>query len=120
LVREMAQTAALAQRAWRDAREASDFAAFAPWLEKVFDLSRAKAACYDPDPAAAYDALLDEYEPGATAAPLEVVFADLRQRLTPLIAEVVAARGGEVDPLEGVRVPVPAQLEFNRGVAGRI
>ena len=120
LVREMAQTAALAQRAWRDAREASDFAAFAPWLEKVFALSRAKAACYDPDPAAAYDALLDEYEPGATAAPLEVVFADLRQRLTPLIAEVVEARGCEVDPLEGVRVPVPAQLEFNRGVAGRI
>ena len=40
LVREMAQATALAQRAWRDAREASDFSAFAPWLEKVIELAR--------------------------------------------------------------------------------
>ena len=33
-----------------------------------------------------YDALLDEFEPGARAADLEPVFADLRARLTPLVA----------------------------------
>src|SRR5690554_358979 len=120
LVRELAQTTALAQRAWRDAREASDFSAFAPWLEKVMGLVREKAACYDPSPGRAYDVLLDEYEPGAQAGQLQRVFDDLRERLAPLIAEVVEARGAERDQLEGVVVPVPRQVEFNRLVLERI
>ena len=121
LVRELAQTAALAQRAWRDAREASDFAAFAPWLEKTFELARAKAACYRPDePAAAYDALLDEYEPDATAPPLERVFGELRTRLAPLIAEIVDRGPPPPGPLDGLRIPVARQIEFNRLVATRI
>jgi carboxypeptidase Taq len=121
LVRELAQTAALAQRAWRDAREASDFAAFAPWLDKTLELARAKAACYRPgQAAAAYDALLDEYEPDATAAPLEQVFGELRSRLTPLIAEVAERGRPPAGPLDGLRIPVPLQVDLNRIVAARI
>jgi carboxypeptidase Taq len=121
LVRELAQTAALAQRAWRDAREASDFGSFAPWLEKTLELARAKAACYRPgEPRAAYDALLDEYEPDATAGPLERLFGELRGRLAPLIAEIVEARPPSAGPLDGLRVPVARQIEFNRVVASSI
>lgn len=119
LVREIAQTAALAQRAWRDAREADDFARFAPWLEKSFALARAKARCYHPE-APPYDTLLDEYEPDASAEPLVKIFAELRDRLTPLIAEVGARDATAPGPLDGLSIPIPGQVELNRFVAERI
>jgi carboxypeptidase Taq len=37
LVREFAEVTTLAMHRWRDARENSDFAAFAPWLQRVVD-----------------------------------------------------------------------------------
>lgn len=121
LVRELAQTAALAQRAWRDAREGSDFARFAPWLTRNLELARAKAECYRPgEPEAGYDALMDEYEPDATAEPLERIFGALRERLTPLIAEITAVGPPPEGPLDGLRIPVARQIDFNRLVTARI
>lgn len=119
LVREIAQTAALSQRAWRDAREASDFGSFAPWLEKSFDLARQKALCYRPD-APVYDTLLDEYEPDATAEPLVQIFSELRARLTPLIAEAAPRHARLSTPIDGLTIPVSKQMELNRFVAQRI
>ena len=121
LVRDLAQTAALSQNAWRAAREASDFSSFAPWLEKTLALARDKAACYRGDgDGSDYDALLDEYEPDATAEPLERVFGELRSRLTPLIAEITGARPPTAGPLDALEIPVPRQIELNRLVAARI
>ena len=120
LVRELAQTAALSQRAWRDARETSDFSTFAPWLGKTLELARAKAACYRPDADDGYDGLLDEYEPGASAATLETIFGELRARLAPLIAEIAEQGPPAPGPLDALSIPVPLQIEFNRAVASRI
>jgi carboxypeptidase Taq len=122
LVREIAQTGALAQQAWRDAREASDFARFAPWLQKTYDLARARGECYRPGATAAegYEALMDEYEPGATVEPLVGIFAELRERLTPLIAEITAAAGSAAGPLDGLKIPTDRQMAFDRQVAERI
>ncbi len=38
LVEELARVTTRAQQVWQEAREASDFAAFAPWLEQVVKL----------------------------------------------------------------------------------
>ena len=69
LVEELSRTEVLAQQAWAEARRKSDFPAFEPWLAKTLDLKRRQADCIGfaatGDP---YDALLDEYEPGETAA----------------------------------------------------
>jgi len=67
LVEELARVTTRAQQVWQEARQADDFAAFRPWLEKVVALLRQKAQAigYKSVP---YDALLDEYEPGATTA----------------------------------------------------
>ena len=110
LVRALAETCSLALAAWRDARERSDFAAFAPWLDRILELARQKAACLAPhgDP---YDALLDEYEPGATAASVEQTFASLRPHLVELVA-VAASASKEPASLDGLRVPVDRQQEF--------
>src|SRR4051794_13190778 len=43
LVREAAEVSSLAMNVWREARERNDYAAFAPWLEKIVVLSRRTA-----------------------------------------------------------------------------
>src|SRR5690242_3780473 len=67
LVEELARVTTHAQQVWQEARQANDFAAFQPWLEKIVALKRQEAAAvgYTHVP---YDALLDEFEPGATTA----------------------------------------------------
>jgi carboxypeptidase Taq len=84
LVEELARVTTRAQQAWQEARAANDFPAFRPWLEKVVALKReeAQAVSFKGHP---YDALLDEYEPGATAAEITKVFAGLSAELVPLI-----------------------------------
>jgi carboxypeptidase Taq len=121
LVREFAETTSRALEAWRGARERSDFAAFAPWLERVLELNRAKAECYGvPEGGDAYDALLDEFEPGMTSAEVARTFSALRAGLAPLIAEV--ARSGRKPEMRLARVGVPRerQVELNRRVLERI
>jgi carboxypeptidase Taq len=96
LAAELAKTTSLAHRVWAQARADEDVAAFLPMLEKVVDLRREEAAAIagDTDP---YDALLDDYEPGATGASLSAMFDALRPRL-------VALRAAILDQ------PAPAQL----------
>jgi carboxypeptidase Taq len=89
LVAELSRVTSLAQEAWKDARQRSDFAGFAPWLEQVMTLTRRKAQCYGvPAAGELYDALLDEYEPGARAADIESVFKPLGARLAALVKDL--------------------------------
>jgi carboxypeptidase Taq len=89
LVRELSVASSRSVSAWADARAADDFASFAGPLERVLALKRREAEAIGIG-AEPYDALLDEFEPGARAADLEPVFADLRARLAPLVAEAAA------------------------------
>jgi carboxypeptidase Taq len=95
LVAELAKVASQAQEVWKEARKKSDFAMFAPWLEKMYALTRRKAECYQVGTAAPsaelYDTLLDEYEPGITAKQVEGIFTPLRARLAELIGKVEAS-----------------------------
>ncbi len=121
LVRAFAETTTVAQYEWRAARERSDFAAFAPWLEKVVDLNRQKAACLaTPDSSDPYDALLDDFEPGMKTADIVRIFTDLRGRLAPLIAEIASSASGPSDRVQRISIPIERQAAFNRGVAARI
>jgi carboxypeptidase Taq len=89
LVEEWARTTSLAQDVWKEARKASDFAKFAPWLEKVVGLARRRAECLQSRKGGElYDALLDEYEPRATAKEIEEMFKPLRTRLSGLISSL--------------------------------
>ncbi|MHC4064999.1 MAG: carboxypeptidase M32 [Planctomycetota bacterium] len=90
LVKEIAHTSALAKNAWAKARTESDFGAFAPLLSKMLDLKRTEAEHigYADEP---YDALLDEFEPGASTAEVAKVFADLGEQLVPLVRAIAEA-----------------------------
>lgn len=93
LVEEWARTSALATEVWKKARAASDFKVFEPSLTKMIGLARRKAECYGwATGGEPYDALLDEYEPGATAREVESIFTPLRTRLSDLI-QTIASKG---------------------------
>lgn len=81
------QLLAEASQVWHDAKLADDYAAFAPFLDKIIaynrQLARRKDALKPP-----YDVLLDGYEEGLTQADLDPFFDLLRRKLTPVILEV--------------------------------
>ena len=87
LVEEWARVTAVAQQQWAESRRNDDYAAFAPWLERIFALARERADAVGYD-GARYDALLDDYEPGMTTDRVTALFANLRSRLVPLVASL--------------------------------
>lgn len=96
LVEELADVTSGAQQAWASARRHNDFARLVPWLQKVVALKRDEAealrgckASHTSD--GCYDALLEEYESGASAAALSDLFATLRKELTPLLQRIQGA-----------------------------
>ncbi len=121
LVAELTRTSSQAIEAWKEARRDSDFSAFRPWLEKQVELNVRKATCYGaPTGGELYDALIEDYEPGITAADIERIFRPLRDALAPLIAAVVdAPRSPDAAPQQ-VRLPIEKQQAFSRLVAERL
>jgi len=99
LASEIARVTSASQQVWADAREANDFASFAPTLEKVLDLRRQEAACLA-DGGDLYDALLNDYEPGAKSGPLADLLGRLRPGLTDLRG-AIADKGNDVKTVQG-------------------
>jgi carboxypeptidase Taq len=90
LAAEIARVTSLAHGIWAAARRDADFAAFAPTLARIVALNReeAEAVAMGGD---LYDALLDEFEPGATQAFLTEMFDQLRPRLVALRDKILGA-----------------------------
>lgn len=90
LAAEIARVTSISQGEWAEARAANDVAAFLPTFQKVVDLKREEGQALA-DGGDIYDAMLDDYEPGATGAELSAMFAALRPGLVELRAAVRAA-----------------------------
>lgn len=116
LAADLARAAALGQEVWIAARAESDFQAFAPTLERIVALKRAEADCLAEDGMSGYDALLDGFEPGATAAELDTIFARLRPGLVTLAGRIAAKR--PVAPVLQGEFPATAQLALARKLGG--
>ncbi len=88
LAKRIAQVTSEAQGKWARARADEDMAAFQPVLSEVLALKReegqALAAGGD-----VYDAMLEDYEPGTTAAQIAAIFDAMRPRLVALRAAVL-------------------------------
>src|SRR3954452_12736641 len=120
LVEELARTTVLAQQAWAAARKKDDYPAFRPWLEKILGLKRQEADCVGYASGNRYDALLDEYEPTATAAQLKQTFNALRGPLVELVRKIAASpRKAPLDILQR-HFPVAPQEKFARSAAAAI
>jgi carboxypeptidase Taq len=119
LVENLERVRAHARAAWQQARQQSNFALFKPHLDKVLALTRQMADCwgYKDSP---YDALVEGYEPGATAAQLRQLFSELRPALATILAPAVARSAEVPENLLHGDYPVSAQRLFNRKVAEAI
>ncbi|MCE0483343.1 MAG: carboxypeptidase M32 [Methylacidiphilales bacterium] len=116
LVEDLAKTTSLAREAWVQARRESNFAAFAPWLEKILSLVREQAQSWGYADCA-YDALLEGYEPGVRVADLVPVFADLQKQLSPLLPQLEKITAAVDSALIEGDYPVAGQQALNRRVA---
>lgn len=114
LAQELARVTSLAQGIWAEARAKDDVASFLPTLAEVVALKREEGACLAAggDP---YDALMDDYEPGATAATVGALFDRMRPRLVDLRARILGS-GRVIAPLEG-HFGQEAQLRLSRILA---
>ena len=90
LAEALARVTSVSQGKWAEARASGDVAGFLPTLREVLALKREEAACYAAG-GDLYDALLEGYEPGATAAELAALFGRMRPRLVALRARILAA-----------------------------
>lgn len=70
LVAEIAEATSAALAAWRSAREADDFAIFAPFLRRNVELQRRWSDCF-PEADHPYDPLLRRFEPDASTQRFE-------------------------------------------------
>ena len=118
LVQALARASVEGYSAWSAARPADDFSALQPVLERIVSLKResAEQLGYAREP---YDALFDQYEPGATAAEFEVMITALAREMHPLLSAVLA-RHDRVPTLPAGPYPAEVQLVHNREVAGRL
>ncbi|NOZ01784.1 MAG: carboxypeptidase M32, partial [Deltaproteobacteria bacterium] len=115
LVAQRAMACSLAQGAWEKARKDNDFKAFLPYLEDVVRLTREWAACINGD--RPYDALLDEYEPGALESELRPLFERVRERTLALLDRL---KGASNPPSRAVMTrgfPMDSQRSFVRRLA---
>jgi carboxypeptidase Taq len=115
LVEEMALVSSASFDTWRRARERNDFASFAPWLTRMVTLQR-EVADHLGYTETRYDALLDEYEPGATVSKLDGLFGPVREISTTLLRRIEAS-GNTVDAscLEG-HFPIEQQVVLCKGI----
>src|SRR4051795_3191474 len=117
---ELARASSIAENAWVEAKERSDFSMLLPHLEKNVELTRRFADCYDGFPGftRTYDALLDEFEPEMTTERMQAVLTDLRESLVPLVAEATQnGAGPDGDPFRG-EFPADSQRELIKQLVG--
>ena len=119
LVADLARVTTLAQGVWVEARRANDFGAFRSSLAAIIALKRQEGACLAEPGRDPYDALLDEYEPGARGADLARLFEALRVELVPLVA-TIAGSNRPAPALPAGDYPVANQRIFGETVAAAL
>ncbi len=121
LVEELSRTGTLSQQEWVTAKKNKDFSHFEPWLTRMVALKREEAQAVGfPAGGVIYDALLDDYEPGASTREINAVFDPLRQETVKLLADIRGSGKRPDDSILSRRYPVAAQAEFARNAASMI
>lgn len=118
LVKRTAEATVRGQQLWDKARKADDYSIFQDALDGVIELKReAGDRISDGTDRSCYEALLDEYEPGASVASLQTAFDELRKPLVKLIASIKdSANPPDTKSLEQ-NFDTDAQRRFSRTIA---
>ena len=126
-VREKATQGSVGYHAWAKAKKDSDFASYAPVLEKNLELAKREAA-YLGWNGREYDYMLDKHDPGMSAVLITKLFSELKADLVPFVRQIAASkvsprkdllRGFPIDQQRTLLREVTERLGFNYG-RGRI
>ncbi len=83
----LSKTTSKAFHAWVEARQANDFKVYEEALTEMVNIQQEKAKIYGYEDHI-YNALMDDYQPEATVDQIDKIFADVREKLQPLIAKI--------------------------------
>jgi len=118
LVEALSEASSKSFNAWILARQENDFKLFAPELEQMIELKRQQADVYGYE-VHPYDALMDDYEKGATVALLDHVFGQVKQELPKLLKQIEAVPQVN-DEFFRQFYPKKDQWDFSIKVLGKI
>ena len=112
-VRRLSEASSRCFHSWLQARTANSFAIYSPELENMVQLKKEEAdlAGYEQHP---YNALLDQYEKGATVSLLDKVFNEVRQPLKDLLDRIGACPSVDDGFLRG---DYPKQQQWDFGMS---
>lgn len=114
LVYALTECASATHLEWLDARKADDFALVKDSLEKLVHM-KLEYAQLIAEERSAYDALVDLYEPGMTAAEIDVLFGDLRVQVREILQQILDKVGpGGMPSVARAIFPKEQQKEFCR------
>ena len=90
-----------ADAVWHKAKLANDWASFEPFVDRIVDALKRRAARLDPsrDP---YDVLLDQYERGLTTEQFDAFCESVRATVVPLVAAIKTKPRPRADFLSAV------------------
>jgi carboxypeptidase Taq len=118
LVEALSTVGLACEMKWREARAAADFSLVAADLAEVLSLVRENAAAKaDALGVSPYEALMDQYEPGARTAQLDPLFADLAEFLPDFIEAVLMRQG---TPAQALPPGGPFLVDSQRALGERL
>ncbi len=121
LVQKTSEARIRGQQSWDAARKADDFGMFRDTLAHLIELKReAGERLSEGTELTPYEALLDEYEPGAQAADLQKNFDDLRKPLVELISQIADAPRQPNLAILKQNFDIDSQRRFSRFVAEKV
>ncbi|MEE2698737.1 MAG: carboxypeptidase M32 [Pseudomonadota bacterium] len=100
LVIALSKACSTCETTWRTARSNSNFAEVCPALEEVLNLTRQTAqAKGEKLGLSAYDALLDDYEPGARTSDIDPIFEELEAFLPDFLGLALEEQSSRQKPI---------------------
>ena len=111
LAAAIAEAASQGEAAWTELRLKDDWEGFLPYLKRNIELKKAyaEAVGYEDEP---YDALLEDYEPGARTKRVAALFEELKGPTKALLLRILAAPKKPKTEILHRHYPKKAQRDF--------
>ncbi len=113
LVQAITEAKITCEQAWRSMRPANNWQDFAPLLEKNLRLAKESAKIRaEIFNQSMYDVLIDDFSPDLTQQIIDPIFASLKEKLPPLIKQILEKQKNETTIAPNGNYPVEQQRQI--------
>lgn len=117
LVKEISETASLAQQNWQLAKKSNRYELFVHSLEKILELKIKAARLLRTTNQSLYDVLLDDFEPGLTEKQIDAVFFVLKPKLIAMIKKLKVLTFNADSIIKNKKYDLASQWQFGLKIA---